>query len=93
MIRLFPAALLALLLAGCQMMSERVADRARLVCFEAGYGETSPNHAECMRSVQPVGLAMERKQALDEGFALIGKGLHPNDLTCVGSGSVVTCHE
>lgn len=72
---------IALLLAGCQTMTERVADRARLVCFQSGYGETSPRHEECMRAVQPVGREMERKaaaQRIDEGLALMAAGLRQN---------------
>lgn len=84
---------LVLLLAGCETITERVAVNARLACFQAGYGETSPRHDECMRTVVPVGVAQERRKALDEGIALIGAGLHPNGVTCIRGGAVVTCHE
>ncbi|KAB0264727.1 hypothetical protein [Microvirga brassicacearum] len=87
---------IATMLAGCQTLDQRVEARSKLVCFQAGYGETSPRHRECMETLTPVAMDMERKAALrqfNEGLDTIAAGLNRNDggVTCVTSGSVTRC--
>lgn len=91
---LLPA--IAFLAAGCQTLEQRVEARSKLVCFQAGYGVTSPKHQECMETLKPVATDMERQAALrqfNEGIDTIAAGVNRNDgsVTCVTSGSVTRC--
>lgn len=59
---------------GCQTPQQAAEARTKVVCFQAGYGETSPHHAECMRTMLPVAQQMEMRQRMDDigdGLALI----------------------
>jgi hypothetical protein len=65
------------MLAGCQTPQQAAEARTKVVCFQAGYGETSPHHAECMRTMLPVAQQMEMRQRMDDigdGLALIAAG-------------------
>lgn len=66
-------------LAGCQSSSQQVArERAALTCLSAGFGETSPRHDECMRTVGAVALQDERRRRIQnsmEGLDLVARGL------------------
>lgn len=69
--------LCAAALAGCQTPQQAAEARTRLVCFQAGYGERSPLHAECMRTILPVAQQMEierRMADISEGLSLIAEG-------------------
>lgn len=71
------ATLLAISLAGCQTPQQAAEARTKLVCFQAGYGERSPQHAECMRTMLPVAQQMEMKRRMadiSEGLSLIAEG-------------------
>ncbi|PTM41153.1 hypothetical protein [Bosea sp. 124] len=66
-----------LLLGGCQTVQQAAEARKKVVCFKAGYGEASPQHAECMRTMLPVAMSMEASRRMDdigEGLALIAAG-------------------
>lgn len=87
---------IATLVAGCQTLEQRVEARSKLVCFQAGYGVTSPKHQECIETLKPVAMDMERKAALrqfNEGIDTIAAGVNRDDgsVTCVTSGSVTRC--
>lgn len=75
--RIITAALAAATLAGCQTPQQAAEARTKVVCFQAGYGETSPHHAECMRTMMPVAQQMEMARRMDDignGLALIADG-------------------
>jgi len=62
------------LLGGCQTVQQAAEARTKVVCFQAGYGEVSPQHAECMRTMLPVAMNMEAARRMNdfgEGMALI----------------------
>lgn len=89
-------AAIASLVAGCQTLEQRVEARSKMVCFQAGYGVTSPKHQECMETLKPVAMDMERQAALrqfNEGIDTIAAGVNRNDgsVTCVTSGPVTRC--
>ncbi|MBF9196109.1 hypothetical protein [Microvirga terrestris] len=94
-----PLALLtafASLAAGCQTLEKRVEARSKLVCFQAGYGLTSPKHQECIEALKPVAMDMERQAALrqfNEGIDMIAAGVNRGDegVTCVTSGPITRC--
>lgn len=70
-------ALCAIALAGCQTPQQAAEARTKLVCFQAGYGERSPQHEECMRTMLPVAqqMEMQRRMAdMSEGLSLIAEG-------------------
>jgi hypothetical protein len=72
--RAIAATLAAATLVGCQTPQQAAEARTKVVCFQAGYGETSPHHAECMRTMLPVAQQMEMRQRMDDigdGLALI----------------------
>lgn len=71
------AALVAATLAGCQTPQQAAEARTKLVCFQAGYGERSPLHAECVRTMLPVAQQMEMQRRMDDigdGLSLIAEG-------------------
>lgn len=85
------------LAAACQTLEQRVEARSKLVCFQAGYGITSPKQQECMETLKPVAMDMERQAALrqfNEGIDMIAAGLNrgDEDVTCVTSGPLTRCH-
>lgn len=88
-------AAIASLGAGCQTLEQRVEARSKLVCFQAGYGATSPKHQECMETLRPVATDMERQAALrqfNEGIDMIAAGVNRDGgVTCVTSGSITRC--
>jgi hypothetical protein len=66
------------MLGGCQTVQQAAEAKTKLVCFQAGYGETSPRHDECMRTMRPVAQQMELRQRLDgasEGLDMIAAGI------------------
>ncbi|UZF90888.1 hypothetical protein [Bosea sp. NBC_00550] len=66
-----------LMLGGCQTAQQATEARTKLACFQAGYGETSPRHAECMRTLLPVAQQIDTQRRLNEigdGLALIAAG-------------------
>jgi hypothetical protein len=68
----------AMALSGCQTMQQVAQARTKVVCFQAGYGETSPHHGECMRAMLPVAMNLEAERRLDDvrtGLAQIASGL------------------
>lgn len=68
----------ALTLGGCQTVQQAAEAKTKLVCFQAGYGETSPRHDECIRTMRPVAQHMELRQRLDgaiEGLDMIAAGI------------------
>jgi hypothetical protein len=70
--------LCAVALAGCQTPQQAAEARTKLVCFQAGYGERSPLHEECMRTMLPVAqqMEMQRRMAdMSEGLDLIAAGV------------------
>jgi hypothetical protein len=70
-------ALCSISLASCQTPRQAAEARTKLVCFQAGYGERSPLHAECMRTMLPVAqqMEMQRRMAdMSEGLSLIAEG-------------------
>ena len=72
--------LAAVAVAGCQSTQDVAVARTKLVCFQAGYGETSPRHDECMRTMLPVAMQTEQQRRMNdvsEGLFLIGAGLRP----------------
>lgn len=72
------ATLLAFSLAACQTAQQAAEARTKLVCFQAGYGERSPQHEECMRTMLPVAqqMEMQRRMAdMSEGLDLIAAGV------------------
>jgi hypothetical protein len=84
------------LAAGCQTLEKRVEARSKLVCFQAGYGVTSPKHQECMEALKPVAMDMERQAALrhfNGGLDTIAAGVSRGDggVTCVTSGPITRC--
>jgi hypothetical protein len=77
-------------------LEKRVEARSKLVCFQAGYGVTSPKHQECMEALKPVAMDMERQAALrqfNEGIHMIAAGVSRGDesVTCVTSGPITRC--
>ncbi len=69
--------LAGLLLGGCQTVQQAAEAKTKLVCFQAGYGEASPQHAECLRTMLPVAMNMEASRRMDDigtGLALIAAG-------------------
>jgi len=88
---------IASLAAACQTLEQRAETRSKLVCFQAGYGITSPKHQECMEALKPVAMDMERQAALrqfNEGIDMIAAGLNRGDegVTCMTSGPITRCH-
>lgn len=70
-------ALCSISLAGCQTPQQAAEARTKLVCFQAGYGERSPQHEECMRTMLPVAqqMEMQRRMAdMSDGLSLIAEG-------------------
>ncbi|KPF62765.1 hypothetical protein IP69_20130 [Bosea sp. AAP35] len=68
----------ALTLGGCQTVQQAAEAKTKLVCFQAGFGETSPRHDECMRTMRPVAQQIEMRQRLDgasEGLDMIAAGI------------------
>lgn len=87
-------AAIASLAAGCQTFEQRVEARSKLVCFQAGYGATSPKHQECMETLKPVAIDMERQAALrqiSDGLATAAAGFSRDGVTCIDYGSAVRC--
>lgn len=75
---LVAAVLSSISLAGCQTPQQAAEARTKLVCFQAGYGERSPQHEECMRTMLPVAqqMEMQRRMAdMSEGLDLIAAGV------------------
>ncbi|CAD5273036.1 conserved hypothetical protein [Bosea sp. 62] len=71
-------ALCSISLAGCQTPQQVAEARSKLVCFQAGYGERSPQHDECMRTMLPVAQQMEMQRRIadmSEGLDLIAAGV------------------
>lgn len=69
--------LCSITLAGCQTPQRAAEARTKLVCFQAGYGERSPQHEECIRTMLPVAqqMEMQRRMAdISEGLSLIAEG-------------------
>jgi hypothetical protein len=76
-IRMLGMVLAGLLLGGCQTVQQAAEAKTKLVCFQAGYGEASPQHAECLRTMLPVAMNMEASRRMDDigtGLALIAAG-------------------
>lgn len=74
---LVAAVLSSISLPGCQTPQQAAEARTKLVCFQAGYGERSPQHEECMRAMLPVAqqMEMQRRMAdMSEGLSLIAEG-------------------
>lgn len=75
---LVAAVLSSISLAGCQTPQQAAEVRTKLVCFQAGYGERSPQHEECMRTMLPVAqqMEMQRRMAdMSEGLDMIAAGV------------------
>ncbi|MCP4559188.1 MAG: hypothetical protein GY873_29300 [Bosea sp.] len=75
---LIVVALCSILLAGCQTPQQAAEARTKLVCFQAGYGERSPQHEECMRTMLPIAQQMEmqhRMADMSEGLDLMAAGV------------------
>ena len=75
---LVAAVLSSIFLAGCQTPQQVAEARTKLVCFQAGYGERSPQHEECMRTMLPVAqqMEMQRRMAdMSEGLDMIAAGV------------------
>lgn len=71
-------ALCSISLAGCQTPQQAAEARTKLVCFQAGYGERSPQHEECMRTMLPVAQQMEMQRRMADmsgGLDLIAAGV------------------
>jgi len=69
--------LVAASLAGCQTPQQAAEARTKLVCFQAGYGERSPQHEECVRTMRPVAQQMEMQRRMNDigdGLSLIAEG-------------------
>lgn len=66
-----------LILSACQTVQQVAEARIKVVCFQAGYGERSPYHAECMRTLLPAAMNLEASRRMDDigtGLALIAAG-------------------
>jgi hypothetical protein len=77
-LKIITATLTSLALAGCQTAQQAAESRSKLVCFQAGYGERSPQHEECMRTMLPVAQQMEiqrRMNDIGDGLSLIAEGM------------------
>lgn len=77
-LKIITAMLTTLTLAGCQTPRQAAEARTKLVCFQAGYGERSPQHEECMRTMLPVAQQMEMQRRIadmSEGLDLIAAGV------------------
>lgn len=71
-------AICSICLAGCQTPQQAAEAQTKLVCFQAGYGERSPQHEECMRTMLPVAqqMEMQRRMAdISEGLDLMAAGV------------------
>ena len=82
-VRLLVGLIVAIALAGCQTVEETAKQRAALTCLSAGYGERSPMHDECMRTVGAVAVQDERRRRIRnamEGLDDIARGLRGNPI-------------
>lgn len=70
--------LCSITLTACQTPQQAAEARTKLVCFQAGYGERSPQHEECMRTMLPVAQQIEMQRRMNDigdGLSLIAEGM------------------